>query len=52
MRYSGGAKRALPVAADSHNGALGEEGVHPHPATPPRHAEAPIPDRQEEVSQE
>lgn len=32
MRDSGGSKRALPVAANTPHGAVGEARLHPHPA--------------------
>ena len=38
LRDGGGAQHPLPVPADPHHGALDQEGLHPHPAAPPRHA--------------
>ena len=38
LRDGGGAEHPLPVPADPHHGALDQEGLHPHPAAPPRHA--------------
>ena len=41
----GGAERALPLAADAQDGAVGEEGLHPHPAEAAHHEEAAVPAR-------
>ena len=46
----GGAERALPLAADAQDGAVGEEGLHPHPAEAAHHEEAAVPARQAHVS--
>ena len=32
MRDGGGSEHSLPDAADAHDGAVGPEGLHPHPA--------------------
>lgn len=50
MRDGAGAEPALQVSSDAHDGALGEAGLHPHPPTTPRHAQASIPDGQASVS--
>ena len=49
LRDGGGAERALPFAANPHDGAVGEAGVHPHPVQAPRHAQAAVPDGQAPV---
>lgn len=49
LRDGGGAERALPVAADAHDGALGQARLYPHPATLAGHAQTPLPDGQAQV---
>ncbi|MPC35606.1 hypothetical protein E2C01_029032 [Portunus trituberculatus] len=44
MCDGGGPQRALPLAADPLDGAVGPEGFHPHPATPAGHAAPSVPD--------
>ena len=46
----GGAERALSLSADAQDGALGEEGLHPHSAEAAHHEEAAVPARQAHVS--
>ena len=46
----GGAERALPLSADAQDGAVGEEGIHPHSAEAAHHEEAAVPARQAHVS--
>lgn len=43
MRDGPGAQRPLPVAPNTQNGALGEEGVHPHTAAAPHHEAPAVP---------
>lgn len=50
MRDGGRPQRPLPLAPDAQDGALGQEGLHTHPAEAPRHAEAPVQVRADEVS--
>lgn len=45
MRDGGGAERALPVAADAHDGAVGAAGVHPRAAAAAGHAPPALPPR-------
>lgn len=45
MRDGGGVERALPVAADSHDGAVGAARVHPRAAAPAGHAAPALPRR-------
>ena len=39
LRDCGGPERPLPLTPDPHNGALGQEGIHTHPAQAAGHAE-------------
>ena len=45
MRDGGGVERALPVAADAHDGAVGAARVHPRAAAPAGHAAPALPRR-------
>lgn len=49
LRDGGSTERALPVAADAHDGAVGQARLHPHPAAPAGHAQTPLPDGQAQV---
>ena len=50
MRHRGRPQRSLPLAPDPQDGALGQEGLHSHPASATRHAPAPVQVRTDEVS--
>ena len=52
MRDGGSAERALPHAPDPHDGPLGAQGLHSHPAQAARHAEAALRPGQAQVSSE
>lgn len=43
MRDGGGVERALPLAADTHHGAVGPARVHPRAAALAGHAAPPLP---------
>lgn len=45
LRDGGGAERALPLAADAHDGAVGAARVHPRAAAAARHAPPALPPR-------
>ena len=49
LRDGGRVECALPVAADAQDGAVGQAGLHPHPAALPLHEEAALPGRQAQV---
>lgn len=49
MRDGTGAQRTLPLATDPQDGAVGEEGVHTHPAAAAHHEETPVPAQQTQV---
>ena len=45
MRNSRGAKRALPFASNPQDGALGEAGIHSHPAEASHNEASTVPTR-------
>ena len=49
MRDRGGAKRPLPFSTNPQDGAVGQAGIHSHPAQTPHHEEAAISARQTHV---
>ena len=49
MRDRGGAKRPLPFSSNPQDGAVGQAGIHSHPAQTPHHEEATISARQAHV---
>ena len=51
MRDRGGAKRPLPLAPDAQDGAMGQAGIHTHPAKATHHETAAVPARQAHVRQ-
>jgi hypothetical protein len=52
MRDGGGAEHSFPDAADAHDGAVGAEGLHTHPAEVACDAEATLRPRQAQVSEQ
>ena len=42
MRDRGGFEHSFSDAADAHDGAVGPEGLHPHPAAAAGHASAAL----------
>ena len=49
LRDRGGSQRSFPHPANSHDGPLGQESLHPHPAKAARHAKAVLRPRQTQV---